>query len=94
MAVRNTAEAQVTTNHEEIRQWVESRGGKPAAVKATHRGGDPGIIRLIFPEAPNADGDNLEEISWDEFLENSTRPASRVSTKTEHRADRQASLVS
>jgi hypothetical protein len=68
MAVHKTAEAQVTTDHGEIRKWAEARGGKPAAVKATHRGNDPGIIRLIFPGAPNADDESLEEISWDEFF--------------------------
>jgi len=50
------------------RAGEESRGGKPAALKATHRGKDPGIIRLIFPDAPNADDDSLEEISWGEFF--------------------------
>lgn len=68
MASHQTAEAQITIDHGQIRKWAESRGGKPAAVKATHRGNDPGIIRLIFPDAPNADDDSLEEISWDEFF--------------------------
>ncbi len=68
MPAHKTAEAEVTTDHEQIRKWAESRGGKPAAVKATHRGDDPGIIRLIFPAAPNANDDSLEEISWDEFF--------------------------
>jgi hypothetical protein len=39
-----------------------------AAVKATHRGKDSGVIRVIFPGAPNADDDNLEEISWNDFF--------------------------
>jgi hypothetical protein len=68
MAEQKAAGAQVTTDHDEIRKWAEARGGKPAAVKATHRGKDPGIIRVIFPEAPNANDDSLEEISWDEFF--------------------------
>jgi hypothetical protein len=68
MATHNTAEAQVTSDHDQIRKWAESRGGKPAAVQATHRGDDPGIIRVIFPDAPNANDDSLEEISWDEFF--------------------------
>ncbi|HEY3909361.1 MAG TPA: hypothetical protein VGM07_05665 [Stellaceae bacterium] len=69
MATQKTAEAQVTTDHQQIRKWAESRGGKPAAVKATHRGDDAGIIRLIFPDAPNANDGSLEEISWDEFFQ-------------------------
>jgi hypothetical protein len=68
MAMHKPAEAHITTDHGEIRKWAEVRDGKPAAVKATHRGNDPGIIRLIFPSAPNADDESLEEISWDEFF--------------------------
>ena len=69
MAAQSTAEAHVTTDHNEIREWAETRGGKPAAVKATHKDNDTGVIRLIFPDAPNANDENLEEISWDEFFE-------------------------
>jgi hypothetical protein len=68
MAAHDTAEAQVTTDHDEIRKWAEARGGKPAAVKATHHGRDAGVIRLMFPHAPNHNDDALEEISWDEFF--------------------------
>jgi hypothetical protein len=56
-----------TTDHDLIRQWAESRGAKPAAVKNTGGGDDPGIIRLDFPGYSGAD--SLEEISWDEFFE-------------------------
>jgi hypothetical protein len=35
MAAHKTAEAQVTTDHDEIRKWAEARGGKPAAVRTT-----------------------------------------------------------
>ncbi len=55
MAQQKTAEAKVTTDHDEIREWVEARGGKPAAVAATHRKSDAGILRLMFPEAPQAE---------------------------------------
>ncbi|HXC92056.1 MAG TPA: hypothetical protein VNV18_17980 [Stellaceae bacterium] len=68
MADHTAVEAGVTTDHDEIRKWAESRGGKPAAVKATHRGDDPGVIRLIFPDAPHANESSLEEISWEEFF--------------------------
>ncbi|HEY8079393.1 MAG TPA: hypothetical protein VIF62_34920, partial [Labilithrix sp.] len=52
------ASAKTTTNHDEIKKWVESRGGKPARVMATgrgkksaagSRGSDPGILRIDFP---------------------------------------------
>ncbi len=69
MATRKKAEARTTTDHETIREWVEDRGGKPGAVKSTHRSGDPGILRIMFPKAPHADDESLEEISWDEFFD-------------------------
>jgi hypothetical protein len=62
------AKSKVTTDHEFIRRWAEERGAKPAVVRSTHRGNDPGILRLEFPGAPNAHDENLEEISWDEWL--------------------------
>lgn len=61
--------AKNTTDHDEIRRWAERHGGKPAAVKSTHRKDDPGIIRIMFPKAPHSEHDKLEEISWDEFFE-------------------------
>jgi hypothetical protein len=63
------AEAKTTTDHNEIRKWAEARGGRPAAVRATHRKDDPGIIRIEFPGAPNAKDEALEEITWEEFFE-------------------------
>src|SRR6185437_13120709 len=63
------AKSKVTTDHEVIRRWAEERGGKPAVVRSTHRRNDPGILRLEFPGAPNADDESLEEISWDEWLQ-------------------------
>jgi hypothetical protein len=44
--------AETTTDHDTIRNWAESKGGKPAAVKSTHKGGDVGIIRIMFPDSP------------------------------------------
>lgn len=64
------AQAKVTTDHDFIRRWAEERGGHPAAVRATERGKDEvGIIRIAFPEAPNADDESLETIGWDEFFQ-------------------------
>lgn len=63
------ASSKMTTDHNEIRQWAEARGGRPAAVRATHGKGGVGIIRIEFPEAPHAEDSNLEEITWEEFFE-------------------------
>jgi len=56
-----------TTDHETIRKWAEERGAKPAAVKGTGGGDDPGIIRLEFPGA-GSEG-KLSPIPWDEWFE-------------------------
>ena len=60
--------AEVTTDHDTIRRWAESHGGKPAAVERTHKGGDVGIIRIMFPEAQRSKHDDLVGISRDEFF--------------------------
>jgi hypothetical protein len=60
--------AETTTDHDTIRRWAESKGGRPAAVKRTHEQGDTGIIRLMFPDSPNSHHDALVEIGWDEFF--------------------------
>ena len=59
-------ESKTTTNPEEIRRWVEERGGQPARVKGTGSNGDPGILRIEFPgDGPD---ESLEPISWDEWF--------------------------
>ena len=60
------ADSKTTTDHDAIRKWVEDRGGRPAAVKDTGSGGEPGILRIDFPG--RGDDDALQEISWDEFF--------------------------
>ncbi|MFL6691184.1 MAG: hypothetical protein ACJ8IR_13525 [Alphaproteobacteria bacterium] len=57
--------ANVTTDHQKIRKWAESRGGHPATVKDTEQDDEAGILRLDF-DPPDA---GLEKISWDEFFE-------------------------
>ena len=58
------SESKTTTNHDEIRQWVEKRGGRPAAVSETGGDGDAGILRVDFGDQD----EGLEEISWDQFF--------------------------
>jgi hypothetical protein len=57
----------VTTNHDEIKQWVEERGGYPARVKGTESKNSAGLLRIDYP---GFSGENrLEEITWEEFFE-------------------------
>lgn len=60
--------AETTTDHDTIRKWAESHGGKPAAVDRTHEAGDVGIIRLMFPGTQQSHHGALVEIGWDEFF--------------------------
>ena len=58
-------ESKKTTDHDEIKHWVEARGAAPARVKSTATADDVGLLRINFPRESE---DNLEEISWDEFF--------------------------
>jgi hypothetical protein len=59
--------SKTTTNHKEIRSWVEKHGGCPAHVKATADGKDPGVLRIDFPGFSGQD--TLESIPWEQFFE-------------------------
>ena len=52
--------AKTTQDHDEIQQWAEARGAKPAVVSATEEDNSTGIIRLMFPDAPNHNDGSLE----------------------------------
>jgi len=56
-----SSESKVTTDHDEIRRWVEERGGHPAEVKGTE------LLRIDYPGFSGED--RLEEISWEEFFD-------------------------
>lgn len=58
------SEAKATTDHGEIRQWAEKRGGRPCRVETRDKSRGGGILRLDFGDKD----ENLEEISWEEFF--------------------------
>ena len=58
--------SKTTTNHDEIRKWVEAHDGRPVTVKGTGDKDEPGVLRIDFPGG--AGNDRLEEISWDEWF--------------------------
>src|SRR5437763_16770333 len=67
-AGRSRGSAKLTTDHDEIRQWVEERGGHPATVNSTTKKGQAaGVLRLDFPGYSGTG--TLKEISWDEWFE-------------------------
>lgn len=63
---RTSTSAQALTDHDEIRQWAEERGGTPACVRGTGGDEDVGLITLDFPGYSG--GTSLQEISWDEWF--------------------------
>jgi len=56
------AQAHATTDHQQIKQWVEQRGGHPAVVGST---GEHGLLRIDFEPAD----DSLKPIDWDTFFD-------------------------
>jgi hypothetical protein len=56
-----------TTDHEEIRRWVEEHDGTPATVRGTEGGDDAGVLRIDFPGGAGEDA--LEHISWDDWFD-------------------------
>ncbi|MFN3509620.1 MAG: hypothetical protein ACK4ZU_19295 [Allorhizobium sp.] len=54
--------ASQTTDHDEIRKWVEERQGTPSRVRES---GEGGILRIDFGEPEEA----LEPIEWEEFFQ-------------------------
>ena len=60
-------DSRITTDHEEIRQWAENRGGQPACVRGTGDEDDAGVLRIDFPGYSGEQ--SLEPITWDEFFE-------------------------
>ena len=61
-----STEAMTTTNHNEIKQWVEERGGGPARVKGTETDDSVGLLRIDYPGFTGED--TLEPITWKEFF--------------------------
>jgi len=54
-----------TTDHAEIRRWVDARGGHPAVVTGVP--GEEGVLRIDLPGG-YAGQEFLEPLSWDEFF--------------------------
>jgi hypothetical protein len=61
------SDTKTTTDHDEIRRWVEEHDGQPAAVRGTGSNNDPGVLRIDFPGGTGED--ELEHISWDAWFE-------------------------
>ncbi|MDB6103565.1 MAG: 1,4-alpha-glucan branching enzyme [Gammaproteobacteria bacterium] len=60
------AKERILTDHDEIRNWAEARGAKPACVKGTEGEDDSCLLRLDFP-GYSGEG-SLQTISWDRWF--------------------------
>lgn len=66
MASKSSSSAEKTQDHDQIRHWIEERGGKPAVVKDTQNNDSgAGLLRVKFDDSE----ENLEDVSWDEFFD-------------------------
>jgi hypothetical protein len=59
--------AHITTDHQTIQRWAETRGGWPATVTRTARGEAAGILRIDFPGFSG--GGSLKPISWEDWFD-------------------------
>lgn len=59
--------AQITRDHETIKNWIEERGGSPSAVKGTKGKKGSETLRVDFP-GYSGQG-RLEKLSWEEFFD-------------------------
>jgi len=60
------SETRTTTDHDEIRRWVEEHDGRPVTVTDTGDADEAGVLRFDFPGGAGAD--QLVEISWDTWF--------------------------
>ncbi len=61
------ASATTTVDHDEIKKWVEERGGHPACVKGTGGDADMGMLRIDFPGFSGEE--SLHHVDWDSWFE-------------------------
>lgn len=57
------SQAKTTTDHKQIRHWIEARGGRPSVVKGTEGQDGEGVLRVEFRHP-----DKLEDVDWDTFF--------------------------
>ncbi len=60
------SQTRTTTDHEQIKRWVEERGGHPARVTGTAVEDSSGVLLIDYPGYSGTQ--TLEAISWDEFF--------------------------
>lgn len=64
---KSQARSHITTDPQEIQNWVESRGGHPSTVVGTGGKREAGVLRIDYPGYRGQQ--KLREISWDKFFD-------------------------
>jgi hypothetical protein len=59
-------ELNLTTDHDEIRRWVESVGGRPVQVRLAASSGPVGVPALDVPGRRTSGG--AEPVTWDDWF--------------------------
>ncbi len=62
--MNNLSAIRVTTDHDEIKVWAESRGGRPAVLDNSKGTSGEGVLRIKFAEEID-----LIPINWNQFFE-------------------------
>jgi hypothetical protein len=60
------SELLMTTDHDEIRRWVESIGGRPVQVRLSSSTGPVGVPAIDVPGRTTAGA--VEPVSWDDWF--------------------------
>ncbi|WP_125777928.1 hypothetical protein [Antribacter gilvus] len=61
-----SSDTRTTTDHDEIRRWVEEHDGRPVSVRGTEGAAEAGVLRIDFPGGSG--DDRFEEVSWDDWF--------------------------
>jgi hypothetical protein len=62
-----TSELNLTTDHDEIRQWVESVGARPVQVRLAASTGRVGVPALDVPGRRTSGA--VEAVTWDDWFD-------------------------
>lgn len=66
MGTNEQSDIRTTTDQELVRALVEDRDGYPAHLASSEGEGDRGLLQIGFADD---EGDELKEISWEQFFE-------------------------
>lgn len=65
------ADINLTTDHDEIRRWVEGVGGRPVQLRVSGAGTEVGVLGIDLPDGGSGgeSGEGVEPLSWDDWFD-------------------------